>query len=503
MIPHPPPVASASADHSLNSWWQAEAVRLRELRSGPLDDTEAVRIASIRHKAPTDRLLARARHLAERDGLAASIAGWRNNARFLVLLLATTAILAGIGAAATALGAGTRSVNLLWALGSLLALPSLTLLLWLASLAASHRTNAILPGRIWLWCARKLARAPARLLTLNALVSLLSRHGLLRWLLGTLSHAWWLLMLITTCCALLVMLSLRRYGFAWETTLLTPDAFVSLLQTLGKATGLLGLPAPDAAVIRASHDAAALPADAHAQWSRWLLGAVLVYGLLPRIPALLFCLLRLQHGLSRLSPAWQLPGWASLETRLQYRAPPPVIDAPAPDQDPVRMLADVHAAPSPRLTLAPDSRILAGLELPDDLPWPPSPMPANVTDAGIADSRAQRHALLDALSRQPAARLLLCCDPRQTPDRGLMHLIAELSRQAGQTRLLFCAPQHNSAFPETMDTRYTALPRLAAWHDRLADAGLQSLLVAPGPADADTLRKVLDWLGATDMDSHR
>ncbi len=57
------------------------------------------------------------------------------------------------------------------------------------------------------------------------------------------------------------------------------------------------------------------------------------------------------------------------------------------------------------------------------------------SNAGILDSRESRHKLLEQLSRFPPARLAIACDPRRSPDRGSLALIAELARNASATRV--------------------------------------------------------------------
>ena len=76
---------------------------------------------------------------------------------------------------------------------------------------------------------------------------------------------------------------------------------------------------------------------------------------------------------------------------------------------------------------------MVALELDDQRPWPPQ-MPKTIKDAGILDSRESRQKLLEQMSRFPPARLAIACDPRRSPDRGSLALIAELARNATSTR---------------------------------------------------------------------
>ena len=90
------------------------------------------------------------------------------------------------------------------------------------------------------------------------------RARLLPWLLGAVSHAIWLLALGAALITLLAMLATRRYDFVWETTILDPRYVEQLALWLGSVPGMLGLPTPDAALIRASDGLATPPADGRA-----------------------------------------------------------------------------------------------------------------------------------------------------------------------------------------------------------------------------------------------
>ena len=141
------------------------------------------------------------------------------------------------------------------------------------------------------------------------------------------------------------------------------------------------------------------------------------------------------------------------------------------------------AAPTPNPAIATlhsisGQAILAGLELPADMTWPPPQLPAAIHHAGNLDTREERNRLLDALTQAPAARLLIACDARQTPDRGAIAQIRALAAQAGQTRVWLCLPAA------------AAHSRDASWRTRLGQAGL-----AP-PSIMSDVDQPLQWLAA-------
>ena len=277
-------VPDVSRPSPLRAHWLAELIRLREAHWGPLEDAAVVRQVRQMDVALPDRILARAQQLAQREGLAPLVDGWRRSAWAVLAVLLLLALLSGAGVAAGALGDGTRPVNVLWALGALLGLHALTFLLWLASFLLTPAAMTPL-GRVWLWATRKLARGPDSALVPQALLNLLARAGALRGLFGAISHGLWLAGLGAALATLLALLTTASYRFIWATTLLAPDTFVELTQVVGWLPAHLGFPLPDAAMVRASDGVQALGADAPVQWSWWLIGVLVTYGILPRLLA--------------------------------------------------------------------------------------------------------------------------------------------------------------------------------------------------------------------------
>ncbi|CAB3689329.1 MAG: DUF2868 domain-containing protein [Achromobacter pulmonis] len=457
----------ASGQAPLRAYWLAELIRLREAHWGPLEDTAIVRQVRQLEVGLPDRILARAQALAQQENLAPLVDGWRRSAFAVLALLLLLALLSGAGVAAGALGDGTRAVNVLWAMGALLGLHLLTFLLWLASFLL--RPAAMTPlGRLWLWITRKLARGPDSALVPQALLNLLARAGALRGLFGAISHGLWLAGLAAALATLLALLSTASYRFIWATTLLAPDTFVRLTQVIGWLPSQLGFPLPDPAMVRASDGTRPLAADAQVQWSLWLIGVFVTYGILPRLLAWLACIAATRRALRGLAIDPALAGHAALRDRLEPPAQSTGIDRPV---DPLHQPRVATAVPA-GLGGQP---VLLGLELPADLDWPPATLAASIRQAGNLDTREQRNRLLDALAQAAASRLLVACDARQTPDRGTLALIAELAAHANQTRVWLLAP----AGAETREPQ---------WRQRLAALGLDAAaIIGPGGTP-------LDWL---------
>ena len=62
--------------------------------------------------------------------------------------------------------------------------------------------------------------------------------------------------MLSALTLMLLLMATRRYGFVWETTILSADVFVSATHALGVVPGWLGFSGPTEAMIRASTDTA-------------------------------------------------------------------------------------------------------------------------------------------------------------------------------------------------------------------------------------------------------
>lgn len=433
----------------LQNLWLTETVRLREEHAGTLDDLEANRLARTAGGDLPSRIQRRALWLADRDGLTAALKHWLQGARLALVLLMIFAVLSGAGLAFAALG--QTPVNVFWALGSLLGLNLILLLSWALGLIFAGEHGATL-GRLWLWLSEKLARDAKAAQLAPALLLVLQRKKLNRWALGTLVNGLWLLAMLCALVLLLTLMATRRYGFVWETTILSADTFIHVTHALGYLPSLLGFNVPTVEMIRASGDGALDIESARQAWATWLVGVLVVYGVLPRLLLALLCFWRWNSGKAALHLDLNLPGYAQLRERLMPTSERLGVNDPEPTQ--------LHRVESSVGELASEGALLVAIELDEQRPWPPA-LPKNVSNAGILDSRESRHKLLEQLSRFPPARLAIACDPRRSPDRGSLALIAELARSAGETRVwLLQAPPGEALDAERLGDWHVALQQL-------------------------------------------
>lgn len=437
--------------------WLAEAVRLHALDARPAGGAISPASSASLDEAS---ILQVTQRIAREQGFDTRARQWHRHARLLLALLGVVAVAGGFSAGLSFFGSETRSVNVLWMLVGLLGVHTVALLFWLIG----GQVTGGLAGRLWFWLLQHWP-AGGQVSTSGtdplgrALLLMLGRDGLGRWLLGAITHGLWLLALGASLLAVLGVLSLRSVAFTLETTILPAGVFAGFVEGFGWLPSLLGFAIPETAMIQAAlagemgGELAMQTETAGRAWASWLAGGMLVYGILPRMLAFLVCqnLHRRRSAQCRpdlLQPGYRLlPGVESVS--------PGVID-PAPPAPPAGQVAALHRVHS-------SGALLIGLEMGADMSWPPRGMrlrpEAHVEER--VDSREQRRAMLARLKAAPPARLLLTLDARLSPDRGTLRWIVDISHFAGELRLLLL-PQ---SAPEL---------RHEAWRESLASIGLSS-----------------------------
>lgn len=80
---------------------------------------------------------------------------------------------------------------------------------------------------------------------------------------------------------LILMMATRQYDFIWESTLLGADFFAALTDALTVIPHALGWSAPSVDMIRVTLDTDYNRVLVRQMWAIWLVGAVLIYGVLP------------------------------------------------------------------------------------------------------------------------------------------------------------------------------------------------------------------------------
>lgn len=413
-----------------------EAVRCVE-ESGPLDDSEALHAASLAASDDAGRLIVRARILGERLGLPTAIARARHAAPWVLAGLAVLVVLAGAGLAGKVVGAedGSRRINAVAALGSLLGLHLVTLLIWLVGLVWTPGAWRLSLGGLWLGLSARFAsgRQGQAPLLLQAITRLLNRARLLPWALGLASHVVWTLSFTVALGSLLFALAFRRYTLGWETTILEPGFFVRLVQGLGYLPSLMGFPVPSAsAILSAASGAAPIDAAGQRDWALWMTGCLALYGWLPRALLALLCvaMLRMRRA-ALLQPDLEAPRYRRILQRISALVPATrIVDA-----DPGRSSSTQPPTSLP-IGATSATRIAIGFELAPQLIWPPSDWPSDLPNQMCDGSATSRTHVLAQLAGAPPRRVLLVCDAAASPDRGTERFVRELLQRSGGVDLL-------------------------------------------------------------------
>ncbi len=452
-----------------------EAIRLIE-SAGPLDDQSILRQVARSTEPAPGPLVQRARLLGERLGLAQRLARARDLAPLVLLTLAALMVLTGLGLAGTVVDAQARRINVFAALAGLLGLHLATLLLWLlALLLPGGRRGGALAGRLWLGLTARAALGRGRegAALLEAGVRLLERARLLAWVLGFASHALWVIGFAAALAGLLAALAFRRYTLGWETTLLDPARFASAVHALAWLPGQLGFPVPDAALVRAAGDPAAGPDPAgQAVLAWWLVGCVVVYGLLPRLLCALACVLVWRLRRHRLQPDFGDAAYRQVQARIDALAPAQVVDADGAPAAGALPAAAVGAEGGP---------VLLGFELDPATPWPPAGLPADLRLLASDGGAASRAAAFEQIAARQPRRLVVACQAGASPDRGTERLLRELLPLTGGLHLWLAGHDTATAAERARWARWlhdTGLGAVVPCHDDLSDA-----LAATGRAD--------------------
>lgn len=442
--------------------WCYEIVRLREQAAAPFVDSHdghANRVAVEKANETEQRLLIRAQELARVLDVQRSQLQTRQTMRMGLLVAWLISFLLGISAGLASLGDSAQPVNVVWTIASLLLVPSVMLLAWLSTFFIRASSGGWLGHGFEMLVAKVLSRG-GNAQAWRAWLRLTSRAQAQRWWLALLTHSIWFWVMSGMILALMVSFSLRHYTFVWQTTWLGQDIFVQFAQALGALPAKLGFVMPDAVAIKASGNVALDEPVVRLAWANWLVGALLVFGWLPRLILALISwgMLRKHYGQCRIDcqDAYAL----QLRQKLERLASKSDVDAPPGAAEPHQMIVGID----PGESLSDGAVVVFETQLPADL-YAQLPLHAELIPP--VDDRASREQAHARLQQIKPARLLIMADARQTPDRGVVRAILLFGGQAVQTKVCLLHLEDDRA-------------RRAAWAKQLAGLGLTMPSDDPG-----------------------
>lgn len=404
---------------------------VREIeRAGPLDDAHAMAEAVRLYASPQERLRERAWLLGQRLGLEAQMAHWRDAAWLLGAGLALAVLLLANGIVFAMLS-DARTINAGSAFVAALGVHALTLLLWLGGLLLWGRQapgagTRLSLGRLLLQLLARwpLAQRPHALALAGAANQLLRSSRLAPWAFGLVSHLVWAGSFVLVLLGLLLAFSFRQYQLTWESTILSPAFFDALVQATGWLPGWLGFAVPESLDVLPAHAATGRLSIPARTGALWLLGCVLVYGLLPRLLCAALCWGVWQRRKNRIALDTSDPYFRQLLARFAALQPSRVTDLE---------YAPSRPEPTPSLPGGTYQPVLAvvGFELGQVPEWPPQPLADQAAlIERIAGSIEERTAVVAALAQWRPQALVLVCNAAATPDRGTERFLREACRHA-------------------------------------------------------------------------
>ena len=249
------------------------------------------------------------------------------------------------------------------------------------------------------------------------------QHSGMRWYLGRFSHQLWLATLTGMLFAIIFLLIVRQYSFSWESTLLSDQALITLTQVLGWLPSMVGFNVPDStAIVQSRLVTDAMPLSVARQWAGLLVGSLLMYGIVPRAIAWVFCALMFRRKKMRLDI--KQPYYQKILNFWQRQ----VVDAD-----------DFEAMPAPiasKAAVSAGKKLVALLEYPSEQDrWWLLSSDANIDDNhnvenfGIIDDRDDMARLKTYLDAHPV-QVLLGIHKNALPDRGTLRKLDQIASHA-------------------------------------------------------------------------
>jgi len=274
-----------------------------------------------------------------------------------------------------------------------------------------------------------------------------------KWRISALTHKFWLVYLASGLVLLILLMLAKQYNFTWGTTLLPDGSLPQITKILGTPLEAVGLTVPQDEQIAASRiGVKGQDSETRTAWATFLIGTLVLFGIIPRIIVLSLSLLMQRWHESRYQLDLYLPYYITLRQQLMGASiKTAVIDAdPHADKTPIQLVSNARVAGKSSIPL---NATALGIELDDSVHWPESiTCRINIVDQ---DSQDQAISLIKKL-KDP---LLLGVAAHRLPDRGVQRLVKELVIHSAQKPWMILLQQDASAM--VANTRELAWFRLA------------------------------------------
>jgi hypothetical protein len=438
-----------------------EQIRYMETEHPLACDAEEVAADHSVHKDFEERLWQRAQCIVEQHDLSLQLGRAARLARYAkaaALLVAALLGALGIIYAIT----DSHTLNIYWLLLVLLAFNLLSMLLWLTGI--SLNMDGLIAGmlaRLTSWLPDLLETKSKSRTTLadRAWLACFFSGTVGKWQFSKITHQLWLVYLSAGLVFLVLLLMVRQYDFVWGTTLLSDTAFVKLTEALNVPLHSLGFATPTAEQVEASRIGTdmvqTLSAEHRYAWAQFLLGALLLFGIAPRMLLFIWSALMCAHARRRFSLDFYLPYYISLRQRLMPLASHgQIIDA---DASPPVIAETLAVIPLPH-ALPLETQWVA-VELDDSIRWPLSSI-STASNLGQVTDRESLTRILQHLQANESVVIAVAVSSVRSPDRGVQRTIASLMANSRQRWLVLLQEHEGERISST---------RLAAWY-RLAEA---------------------------------
>ncbi len=405
------------------------------------------------HSDFEDCLSQRAENLVVRNDLEPILGRAKKLSRQAYIFILFVAALLGATGTIVAVTA-SHTINIYWLLLVLLGFNLLSMLLWLVGISLN------LPGLTAGMLTKLTSWLPSYLQSkskygMQAERSWLACHfggSVGKWQLSKITHELWLVYLLTGFIVLLLQLIARQYDFVWGTTLLSGDVFVELTKALSYPLQTLGLSTPS---IEQVHDtqigvSQTLTAAHRYSWAQFLLGALLLFGIMPRL--LLWCWSVLMRMAARRQFAldYYLPYYINLHQQLMPLASQgQIIDA-----DTSRPIDSQISGLHPVVRALPAETHWVSVELGDDMSWPPKSIVTG-NDLGQVIDRESLTRILQTLQNDTSPVIAVAVSAIRPPDRGVERIISSLMSNSKQHWLVLLQQHEHESISST---------RLEAWY---------------------------------------